>query len=492
MDIMRISVLWYIILFAFGNLALHCQDTERPTVALVLSGGSAKGMAHIGVLKVLEKAGIKPDIITGTSMGSIVGGLYSIGYSAKELDSIASNANWDLLLSNNISLRDIVMEEKRDFNNFLLEFPIHERRIYLPSGLIEGQKLSQQFSELCWRAVGIEHFDHFPIRFRCLATDIISGESVVFENGDLAAALRASMSIPTLFTPVYADTNRLLVDGGVLRNFPVKEAKEMGADIIIGVYVGFKDSVKPEDIISVTDVLTRTSTFAGLVEIPDEIKLLDIFIEPDMKDIQSANFDASKKIIEKGENAAMEKYDELLSLAKYIDSFPKPSIKLLPDPELIYIHRIEVKNNFNLTRDFIVAKAGIKEETWISKNDIERALDKVYGTRFVDKITYEFRQDPNGYILTYIVKESPNGFLKTSINYDNVFGAGMNVNYTHRNIFSSNSKFSSSLYISKVPRWHTYFNQYIGEKQTFILTTGALFENNNVPIYRKGNKIKKS
>ena len=483
-----------IILFIFCSLLtsvnIKSQD-NRPKVALVLSGGGAKGLAHIGVLKVLEEAGIRPDIITGTSMGSIVGGLYALGYSAEWLENLVITANWDELLSNDISLKNIVMEEKADYDKYLLEFPVKNNKVLLPSGLIEGQKLSQAFSEFCWRAIGIENFDQYPIQFRCVASDIISGEVIEFSKGDLAKAMRASMAIPTVFTPVLSDSDRLLVDGGVMRNFPVEEAIDLGADIIIGVYVGFKDKVSPDDLYSFTDVLTRTSVFYGIADYNEQVKKVDIYIEPDLSGFNAANFKSAQKIVQRGEVAAREKMDEFNKLAKLLDSFPTPPVKILPDPDLVFIKEIEVKNNVNLTKDFIIAKSGLKENNWISKRELEQALDNVYGTRFVDKISYEFRYDKDGYILIFDVDESVNTTIKTAVHFDNDFGAGVNVNITTRNFLLPNTKLSATGYISRVPRLNIYYNKYIGQNQNFMFTLGNLYENNQVPTYSRGKEIGK-
>ncbi len=474
-----VKALLIVILFhTFCNAQLN-----RPKVALVLSGGGAKGLSHIGVIKVMEELGIKPDIVTGTSMGSIVGGFYALGYTSAFMDSLVTNLNWDLLLSNDISLRNVVMEEKNEYNKYLFEFPVVNHKIRLPSGLIEGQKISQLFSEISWRAIGIEHFDHLPIQFRCVASDIINGEVVVFDKGDLATAMRSSMAIPTLFTPVELDSNRLLVDGGVMRNFPVQEAINLGADIIIGVYVGFKDNITPDEMFSLTDILTRTSAFYGINDYIEQLNYVDIYIEPDLGDLHAGNFKDARKLIDNGEKAAREKLPQLKALSAMLDSFPAPPKKLLPDPDIVYIKGIEIENNKHLTDEFIIAKSGIVKDSWVSKKDLEKALDLVYGTRFVDKITYRFRLEPGGFVLIFMVKEKPSAFIKTSIRYDNDFNFGINTNFSIRNLGLSNSKFSTSFFISDIPRINTSYSKYIGQNQGIVFTLGSTFEQNKIPIY---------
>ncbi len=231
----RFYVILSIILFFFFQ-TLAQEPSKRPKVGLVLSGGGAKGLAHIGVLRAMEKAGLTPDYITGTSMGSIVGGLYAIGYSADEIDSIVSTVDWDELLTNEIPLSDIAIEEKEYYGRYIAELPIEGVKVSLPKGLIEGQKLTELLTRLTRPAHGISDFSKFPIPFACVAANIETGLPEVLNKGFLPEAIRASMSIPTVFTPIEID-DKLLVDGGLVRNFPVQEVLDMGADIVIGVFV---------------------------------------------------------------------------------------------------------------------------------------------------------------------------------------------------------------------------------------------------------------
>jgi len=189
------------IFFVFSLLLLSslvaAENIERPRVGLVLSGGGAKGFAHIGVLKVLEEVGIRPDYITGTSMGSIIGGLYALGYSASELDSIVDVLDWGQLLSDRLFLTDVIPEEKYDYQRFQVELDIGPEGLTVPTGFVGGHSISELLSRLSTRVAGIESFDNYPIPFKCVAADLISGEEIVLDNGSFALALRASMSIPS-------------------------------------------------------------------------------------------------------------------------------------------------------------------------------------------------------------------------------------------------------------------------------------------------------
>ncbi len=235
-----------LVIFIFSQSVFSQESpSTRPKIAYVLSGGGAKGMAHVGVLKVLEEVGLEPDFITGTSMGSIMGGLYSIGYSAEEISHIIETVDWGTVLTNEIPSNRVIMRRKHEYKRFILEMPVYNGKPELPAGLIEGQELSQLFSELSWKQAGVNDFNDFPYPFACIGTDILKGEKVEMNSGDLSSAMRASMAIPSVFTAVVRDSTHILVDGGVMRNFPVQEALDMGADIIIGVYVGFDSNMNP-------------------------------------------------------------------------------------------------------------------------------------------------------------------------------------------------------------------------------------------------------
>ncbi|MCD4683849.1 MAG: patatin-like phospholipase family protein, partial [Bacteroidales bacterium] len=253
--------------FLFLYIALNAQEVkntgdQRPKIGLVLSGGGAKGIAHIGILKAMEKEGIRPDYITGTSMGSIIGGLYALGYSADQLDTIIRQIDWGEALSNNIQLQYIAYEEKEYYNRYLIELPFENGKLKLPSGVIHGQMLGEMLARYAWPAKDYTSFDEFPIPFRCVATDVGTGKPIVFSEGSLAMAMRASMAIPTAFTPVDLDST-LAVDGGVVNNFPVEEVIEMGADIVIGVSVG--DGLIPaKELSGMTDILFQISMIPSL------------------------------------------------------------------------------------------------------------------------------------------------------------------------------------------------------------------------------------
>jgi NTE family protein len=463
---------------------------DRPKIGMVLSGGGARGLAHIGVLKVLEEAGIQTDIITGTSMGGIIAGLYASGYSAEELSTINANADWDAILSNDVPLNNIVMEEKEDYARYILELPIRDKKLQLPSGLIEGQQLSELFSQLTWNSAGLTSFDSLSIPFRCTASDIIKGKVVLFDHGDLSTAMRTSMAIPSVFTPVFADSTSLLVDGGLMRNFPVQEAINMGADIIIGVYVGYSARVNAYEYNSMKNILTRTTMINGVSDSKKQLELPDILIKPDLKGFSPASFNSNLTIEKRGEEAARKIFDQLKSLADSLNQIAPPrKKKKLPANDSLFISDVIVENCFHTSPDFVLTKSGLRANTWLTPQKVNNGIAKVFGTLYYDKITYRFEKDDNKLNLVLTVKEKPQSYFKFAIHYDNYYNTGLILGYTKRNLIFPNSRLNILTDISKYPELSIDYHKYFGPAQQSIISFKLTSGRDKIPIYSSGQSI---
>ena len=232
---MKYKSLSLLIIVLFSACTIGAQNRKK--VGIVLSGGGAKGVAHIGALKVIEEAGIPIDYVVGTSMGAIVGGLYSIGYTPQQLDSIVNAQDWKYLLSDALDPETTLLSEKLREEQYLLSVPIAGKSAHVSdAGIIKGRNISRLLSELTVGYHDSISFNRMPIPFACVSDNIVNGSKVVFHNGILATAMRASMSIPGVFAPVYLN-GMVLVDGGLTDNYPVDIARQMGAEIIIGVDV---------------------------------------------------------------------------------------------------------------------------------------------------------------------------------------------------------------------------------------------------------------
>ncbi len=454
------------ILLTLYNFAFSQQDStcDCPKIGLVLSGGGAKGIAHIGVLKVLDELGIKPDYITGTSMGSIVGGMYSLGYTAQEIAKIVHTSDWNKLLSDNIELNKIVMDEKEESNRYNIAFHLRDWQLKLPPGVIQGQQIVSKIKELSWALPSNSNFNSLPIPFHCMGVDLFSGETIEMKSGDLTSAIRASMAIPSIFSPEHIDS-MLVVDGGVGRNFPVEEAKNMGADIIIGVYVGFVDKVNREDLFSLPNILSRTAALSSIVDSRQQTKKVDIFIQPDLKNLKFSDFNRSKVFEKYGEEAAMKKYEALQQLATRLKNCKK-MVKKIKQAEKIKISKIDVEGVKNLSKDFVIDYSDIELGQCVSKEDLTKAVELIYGTLHFNRVSYTLLKDSlQEYTLTFNVSEKTRALLQLAFYYNNEYQLGFRNNLTLRNIAVPNSKTKFALNIAQNPSFCFEFNKFVEKKQ---------------------------
>ena len=312
----------------------------RKKVAVVLSGGGAKGMAHVGVLKVLERAGIPVDIITGTSMGSIVGGLYAIGYNANLLDSLVKTLDWSYIISDREDMRKQTYLDRKKQNTYLfstgMTFGKKKKRNPNAGGIIKGKNLTELFQKLFVGYTDSTDFSRdLPIPYACVATNIMNNSEVVFHSGKLPQAIRASMAIPAAFSPVRIDS-MVLVDGGMKNNYPADVARSMGADIIIGVTLEGKPK-KAEDITGTMSVIAQIIDMNFSNKMAENIAITDLYMNVDPRQFSTASFtpEAADSLVRYGEEEAMKHWDELMALKKLIgidDSF-RPTVHqpLLPD-----------------------------------------------------------------------------------------------------------------------------------------------------------------
>jgi NTE family protein len=474
-----------VVIFFFVGCSIQAQvndSIQQPKIGLVLSGGGAKGLAHIGVLKVLEEAGIRPDYITGTSMGSIIGGLYALGYTAEELSQINSDADWVKLLSDRLVLNKIVMEEKYESKKYLFSFPIRNYKFKLPSGLIEGQQLEMYFADLVWPLPEQESFDNFPIPFHCISVDMISGETIEFDSGNFVESIRASMSIPSVFAPKRIDS-LLLVDGGITKNFPVEEVRRMGADYVIGVYVGYKEEVTSEDLFSLTDVLSRATALGGINDAKVQLANVDMLIVPDLEGYGASDFMKAKKIELKGEEAARLKEDELRSLAEKF-ALDNSSVSKVDLPEKILVNKIKVENTRFMQKDFVIGQSGLLEGNYISNKELNDAINKIYGTNYFKKVTYRLiKNSDDSYNVIFKLKEKTRVFLNLAPSFDNMLGVGVATNLTLRNYLIPSSHIIATLNIAENPGARFELNKYFGSKQRFIINTFFNWNLNELPFY---------
>ena len=448
----------FVSLFFLSQVALGQEksvENTRPKVGLVLSGGGAKGLAHIGVLKVIDSLGIKVDYIAGTSMGAIVGGLYASGYNAEQLDSIFSKIDVDALLQDYTPRESKSFYEKRNDEIYALTLPFNNFKLGLPSGLSKGLYNFNLMSRLTQHVSDVRDFDKLPIPFLCIATDVETGEQIVLDEGILAQAIIASGALPTLYSPVEIN-GRLLIDGGVVNNYPIEELKNRGIDFIIGIDV--QDGLKNrEQLKDVTAVLSQINNFSMIEKMEGKRSLTNIYIKPDIKGFSVVSFDKGQEIIKKGNEKANEFIKELLPL-RNIDERPT-TFKVIKN-DSIFIRDITFNKLENFTRAYVLGKLKIKRNTKIPMTQIEKGISNLNATQNFSAISYSFEKTQSGERLALNLKENKsNTFLKFGIHYDDLYKSGALINYTHKKLIAKNDVASLDVILGDNFRYN--FDYYI-------------------------------
>ena len=417
-----------VFLFSFQNS--FAQEQKRPKIGLVLSGGGAKGFAHIGVLNVIEEAGIKIDYIGGTSMGAVIGGLYASGYNATQIDSIFHKVNFDELLNDYIPRSAKSFYEKRNDELYAITLPFSNFKVGIPQALSKGLYNFNLLSRLTKHVRQVKDFNQLPTPFLCIGTNIETGQQVVLNKGNLAQAMLASAAFPTLFTPVEID-GQLLIDGGVANNFPVDEVKNLGADLIIGVDVqdGLWDK---NQLKNATKILVQITNLHSIEQMKNKIKGTDIYITPDIKNFGVLSFDRGREIIQRGEEAAFAVYEKIKTLSTEQNYFKKPRLSVYKDS--VKLAQINTTKLRKYTNDYVFGKLGFKPKTPITYSHLESGINTLLATENFHSISYSFKNNEQGEDLELQLAENPiYTYLKLGLHYDELFKSGILVNITHKN-----------------------------------------------------------
>ncbi len=438
-----------VILCLFMLPSILFGQQKRPKIGYAFGGGGAKGIAHIGVLKVLEEAGIRPDYITGTSIGSIVGGLYAIGYSVEDLEKLSNEIDWDYYFNDEINRTDLPIEERLISDRYQLKLNIEDGKIKLPAGFVQGQKVGLLLSQLTLPAHGINDFDDFDIPFRCVAADFETGDPVVLGKGSLAKAIRASMSIPSVFEPIEID-GRLLIDGGVVRNLPVQEVKEMGADIIIALDVT-SPLYKKDQLSSFVTVLEQAGSYRLAESIKDAKEMADIFIHPDIDEFGALDFDNNDTLMARGEAAARAQLPEILALLnnQRQDSLAARGVVI---PESFDINNIYVKGTSEASRQLSDKISNIYSKKGFSVKKVEERIKVLFGSNYIKDAYYEVLEDESGnYELDIDANLESGKYIQISANYDSDLKAAFLLNATYRSRGLRSAKLSADIKLSEHP-----------------------------------------
>ncbi|WP_431167363.1 patatin-like phospholipase family protein [Tenacibaculum halocynthiae] len=429
---------------------------EQPKIGLVLSGGGAKGFAHVGVLKQLEKAGVQVDYVGGTSMGAIIGGLYSAGYSANQIEKIIEGVDFMSLLQDKVSRNNKPFFMKQHGEKYAISLPIKKGGVGLPLGLSKGQNVLNFLTELLAPVDNVNDFSKLPIPFYCIATNIETGKEVILEKGSLPLALRASGAFPSLLNPVDID-GKLLVDGGVVNNFPVDIMKTKNMDLIIGVNVQ-GELLKRKELESVASILLQIINFQMYEKADEQVKLLDICLKPNILEYSVISFDKKQEILTEGIRVAKPYKVVFDSIAKLQKAKKRrPQLKFSNDK--ILVDRIIIKGNKNYTNNYILGKLQLKEGDSVSYNDISKKISSLTATKNFERIDYHFEKSFKGKKLELKVKEDNiKSFLRFGLHYDLLYKSAVLLNYNHKKLLKQNDEFSFDLGIGDRIRYNlNYF-----------------------------------
>ena len=437
-----VLLFWFAFLLPIMALAQDSVVKPRPKIGLVLSGGGAKGFAHIGVLKVLEKTGVKIDYIGGTSMGAIIGGLYASGYNATQIDSIFRETNFDELLGDYIPRASNNFYGKRNDELYALSLPFKGMRIGIPRSYSKGMYTFNMISKLTHNVRNVRDFNKLPIPFLCIATDIETGQAILLNSGYLPQAIRASAALPTVFSPVELD-GRLLVDGGVANNYPIDEVRALGADIIIGVDV--QDDLKDRDYLSdATRILSQISNLEMIEKMKVKKQKTDIYIRPDMSDYSVISFSNGSAIIDEGERAAWEQAEKLTAITVQKGVYKRPDLVIRKDS--LDIKNISVNKLDNFTRAYILGKLRFKNGSRICYDDLRSGIDNLTGTQNFSSITYALDETKEGDDLKLTLTENPiRTYLKFGLHYDGLYKSGILMNVTTKRVLFKNDVVSADV-----------------------------------------------
>ena len=472
---------------------------ERPKIGLVLSGGGARGAAHIGVLKELERQRISVDYIAGTSMGAIIGGMYASGMTTEDMEQVLTDTDWDDIFKDQPPRRDSSMRRKFDDRNFQInkELGIKDRKIKLPSGFIQGQKLQLLLDKLFLPVADVQNFDQLSIPFRAVATDITTSEAVVLDRGSLATAIRASMSVPSIFATV-KHQDRILVDGGISNNLPVDVVRNMGADIVIAVDIGTplleRDQLDSAlgIALQLSNILVRRTTDAQIATLTEQ----DVMITPELDGFSSSNFKEASSIIPNGIAAAREVSKRLQPLAiqqkEYDEQIAHKDRAATTSPVISFIR---IENNSALADEFIRSKLHQPLGEPLDFKQLERDIGIIYGLEIFQTVNYRIVHESGETGLVLDVQQKPWGprYLQFGLRYSSDLtdnnNLGFTLGYTVTPVNIWNGEWRSIAQLGVEPGLATEFNQPLGIGSPYYVNGRLGYSNERFNIFVDGVKI---
>ncbi len=477
--------LWMLPVNAFAGIITvaegHGENDKK--IGLTLSGGGARGLAHVGVLHVIDSLDIQIDYISGTSMGAIVGGMYAAGYSAAEIKTFALEMNWEAMFARSADLTYIHPAWRDTEKRFILELPVEDRKIRLSTGAIEGQQLWNTLNELFLHVHQITDFDELRIPFACIATNVEDGEAIVMRDGNLVTAIRASMAIPSLFTVVERDGKKL-IDGGVVNNFPVTTAKDMGADYVIGVNVS--QGLRPADeLTSPIDIIYQMGFYSDARSFIKNREAADLYVEPDLTGYTAASFFYTAEIIESGKQAARNAIAEMKEL-----HYAKPekqdreAVPSVEETELV-IDSIVFEGLDNVRPWFARNTMNINAGDTLKAAGLTRGVNRLYATNYFNRVHYHLipGEESGNVTLALDVAEKPFASLSAAIHFSSFTGAGIIGRMATNKLFYYNMHASVTTAIGEVPGIRTRLTYFLSDRRHNWLEWKSQARNLTFPLY---------
>ncbi|MBI9038801.1 MAG: patatin-like phospholipase family protein [Bacteroidales bacterium] len=452
-----ILIILIINFYSFSQNKPDSKISKRPSVGLVMSGGGAKGFAYIGLLKVIQEAGLRIDYIGGTSIGSIMAGLYAIGYAPDSIAKIIRSQNWDAIMQDKISRKYISFEEKAFGEKFIVSLPIKNKKIGLSASLFQGQNVNLMLNKYFSPAYNITNFNDLQTPFICIGTNLLNGDAVVLNKGYLPMAIRSSMSIPGYFSPTYYNGD-YLVDGGVVDNYPVKQVKGMGAEIIVGLDVQSGLTKSIDKLNTITSVIDQIIAYHRVSANTEGYKLTNYYIPIKMQ-FGMMNFEDYDSIIAVGEKVGRKYFNKLKSLADSLNAIEFRPIKKYDTKPLdsVFVNKVIFRGYEKMPKNYFKNFFSESNNSYISFDEIERDINQMYGSGFFEHVFYKFEQENDNNNLILDIKEADPGYLSGGLHYDSDYLGSLFVNGVFRNVFGKRSKLFAELVLGSNPRLKTLY-----------------------------------
>ncbi len=496
---LRLATLISLTIIAVPRPAYSAEPTERLRVGLVLSGGGARGAAHVGVLKVLKELRIPVDAVAGTSMGAVVGGLYAAGMEPEELDGLVRNIDWNDAFSDRTARNTLSFRRRQDDTGFLVKFDLgyNNGDFVLPKGIIQGQKLGLILRERTLPVSHIQRFDQLPTPFRAVAADLTNGASVVLDSGDLVSAMRASMSAPGVFSPVEID-GRPLVDGGLVKNIPIDVGRAMGVDVIIAVDVGFP--LRPaDDLNSAVAVADQMLTILIRREADQQIASLephDILLSPQLADYSSANFVDVANVIPLGETAARAAAQRLSKLSVSDATYNAMVAKRAEKRSTPEVPRfVTVDGDVPIIDRAITSRLTYQPGAPFDATTIANDAGRIYGLELFESVDYSLVEVDGEIGLEYrtVAKSWGPNYLRFGLAFEEEFEGTSEFNvgarYTRTAVNRLGAEWRTDFQIGTSPRIAMEFYQPLSFDLRYFVAPELEFRQSNVDIFEVDDRI---